>query len=160
MKARVFLLVPLLIATTGCGAIFNGTRQNIQVTSAPDGARISTQPLTGEFTTPASLSLERKNNYTLTFEREGYRPAVFQIQRHMQGGILLLDILFTGLLGVVIDAATGGWYKLSPESAVVSMTRVSGDGPETIEVRIDSDGEDTITITSNERVDVRVKEAR
>ena len=74
MKARVFLLVPLLIATTGCGAIFNGTRQNIQVTSAPDGARISTQPLTGEFTTPASLNLERKNNYTLTFEREGYRP--------------------------------------------------------------------------------------
>lgn len=154
------VLVPFLIVTTGCGAIFNGTRQTIQATSAPDAATITTQPLTSEFTTPASLNLERKYNYTLTFEREGYRPATFQIQRHMQGGILALDILFTGLLGVIIDAATGAWYKLSPETAVVSLTRISGDGPETIEVTIVPDGEDSIAITSTETVAVRVEEAQ
>ncbi len=55
----------------------------------------------------------------------------------MQGGILAVDILFTGLLGVVIDAATGAWYQLSPETAVVSLTRLAeGPGPDTIEVYI------------------------
>jgi hypothetical protein len=40
----------------------------------------------------------------------------------MQGGILVLDILFTGLIGVIVDAVTGAWYKLSPETATVSLT--------------------------------------
>lgn len=60
----------------------------------------------------------------------------------MQGGILALDILFTGLLGVVVDAATGAWYKLAPESAVVSLTKVAdGDGPDTIQVYVTRQGD-------------------
>lgn len=78
----------------------------------------------------------------MTFELTGYKPATFQVQRKMQGGILALDILFTGLLGVVVDAATGAWYKLTPESAVVSLTKlVAGAGPDTIQVYVTRQGD-------------------
>lgn len=126
----------LLLATGGCGAIFNGTRQTIQANSAPSAAQIRTEPGNLQFTTPASLNLERKHDYVLTFTKEGYSSATFQIQKSLQGGILVLDILFTGLIGVIVDAATGAWYKLSPEAASVSLERVgaSVDGPDRIDV--------------------------
>ncbi len=134
----VLLLAVLLPTLSGCGVIFGGTREVVLATSAPDAARITTSPSAGNFTTPASMSLERKHNYTLTFTKDGYEPATFQINHSIRGGILALDILFTGLLGVVIDAATGGWFKLEPKNAIVALTRADGftNGPETIEISV------------------------
>jgi hypothetical protein len=137
--------VVLVVATLpGCGAIFGGTRQSVQVTSAPDGATITTQPPTADYTTPTSLSLERKNNYTLTFTKEGYKPATAEIRKSLRGGIVVLDVLFTGLLGVVVDAATGAWHKLSPEEVTVSLTKLSADlpGPDRIDVTLRTARED------------------
>ena len=139
--APIALTLTLALITVGCGAIFNGTRQTITAASSPAGAKVTADPAIGEFTTPASLSLERKNNYILRFELEGYRPATFNIDRRLQAGILVLDVLFTGLLGVVVDAATGAWYKLSPENAVVALTKLAaGDGPEKVYVYVTRDG--------------------
>jgi hypothetical protein len=143
-RFSILVLALALGSLYGCGAIFNGTRQTIQATSAPQGAKISTTPATGDFTTPASLSLQRKQGYSLSFELPGYNKASFEIQNHMQGGILALDILFTGLLGVVIDAATGAWYKLSPEAATVALTKTSASiaGPDTVYVAVRVGGKD------------------
>ena len=112
------LLAVLLPTLLGCGTMFGGTREIITATSAPDVARITTSPESGSFTTPASMSLERKHSYTLTFTKDGYEPATFQINKKLRGGIVVLDVLFTGLLGVIIDATTGGWYTLQPQSAL------------------------------------------
>ncbi len=108
------------------------------------------------------MSLERKHNYTLTFTRDGYEPATFQINHTIRGGIVVLDILFTGLIGGVVDAATGGWYKLEPKSAVVALTRADGfaNGPETIEINISvgssEDGKNKVSIDAT-RPDVLVR---
>jgi hypothetical protein len=73
----------------------------------------------------------------LTFEKEGYRSATFQVNHSIRGGILVLDILLFPV-GVIVDAVTGGWYKLEPKTAQVVLTQVdaSDAGPETIEVTI------------------------
>lgn len=155
---KTTLLAAALAATTACGAIFNGTSQTITATSAPDQARITTEPNTGNYTTPASISFERKNSYTLTFARDGYKPATFQIQKKLQGGIVVLDVLFTGLIGVIIDAATGAWYKLSPESAVVSLTQIAeGPGPKTIDVYVSKDGDGLRFESNGPGVEVQVE---
>ena len=56
----------------------------------------------------------------------------------MRGGILALDILYTGLLGVVVDAATGGWWDLSPNDVTLVLERkdASLDGPEEVRVEL------------------------
>ena len=155
----VVLLPPVVAA---CGLMFGGAHQSIQVQSSPEAAKVTTSPPTGEFTTPTTLNLERKSDYALTFEKAGYSPAHFQLQHHMRGGILALDILFTGLLGIIPDAATGAWNKLSPETATVVLTKVSMvDGPDQINVGIHVgngvQGDDALIDASSPGVTVRVE---
>lgn len=136
-KWSSLVVAVLPVVLPACGLIFGGTHQTISVQSSPDAAKVTTTPPTGEFTTPSSISLERKNDYSLTFEKAGYSPGHFQIQHHMRGGILALDIIFTGLLGIIPDAATGAWNGLSPESAVVTLSKIGMvDGPDVIRVGV------------------------
>lgn len=133
--AALVWTVPLL---SGCGVLFGGTTKTITVTSAPAAAQLTTTPSTAQFTTPASLQLERKNSYTITATKDGYKSAEAQIQKQMRTGPLILDILFTGLLGVVVDAATGGWYDLQPANVTMALekTDASITGPDEITVTV------------------------
>jgi hypothetical protein len=145
---------------SGCGVILNGTRQNVMANATPEVAKVTTTPSTGEYQTPISLKLERKKSYSIKFERAGYSPATVEIQNRLQAGILILDIVF-GLVPVIVDAATGAWYKLTPNSALVAMTRLAlGDGPDTIWIGLARDaktGEVSVT-SSVTGVQVHVEE--
>ena len=79
----------------------------------------------------------------LTASLDGYRPAELQIRQEMRTGPLVLDILFTGLIGVVVDAVTGGWWNLEPDDSNLVLERVTttGVGPDRIEVRVSVDSE-------------------
>lgn len=140
--ARVRLTTAAILLTmtplmAGCGLIFGGTRQTIRVSSSPDGAAIATMPGTVDYKTPTTLNLERKNEYVLTFSMPGYTSQKVELQRDMRVGIVVLDIL-TGLVGVIVDAVTGAWYRLSPEVVSVTLTKVGAGipGPETITVEV------------------------
>jgi hypothetical protein len=127
---------------TGCGAIMHGPRQSIEVQSAPTGVKLETNPATGSFTTPTTLNLERKNSYVLTFTSPGYNPATANITNGIGTGTLVADI-FLGLVGVIVDAATGSWYGLNPETVNVTLTRATAgsDGPQEIHIQLrDVDG--------------------
>ena len=139
---RVVASVAAALSVAGCGVIFGGTTETIRVVSTPAAARLTTQPATGTFTTPASLSLQRKNSYVLTAAMDGYQPAELQIRQEMRTGPLILDILFTGLIGVVVDAVTGGWWNLEPDDATLVLERLttdSGVGPERVEIHVSID---------------------
>lgn len=138
-RSTLLLLVPILSA--GCGAIFHGTRQDVTATSAPDQASVVVEPGGMKFTTPASFRLERKNDYIMTFTKAGYSDGRFQVQKSLNAGILVLDIL-AGLVGVIVDAATGAWYSLNPTNAQVVLTKINGDatGPDEIRVTVSHKG--------------------
>ncbi len=162
-----YVLLGTVVSPTlaaGCGLIFGGIHQTIQVQSTPQGAKLTTTPSSGEYTTPSSINLERKNDYTLSFEKAGYSKGTFQITHHLRGGILVLDILL-GLAGVIPDAATGAWNALSPETAVVVLEKVAMiDGPDRITVGIrvgKGSGGDAATIDASvPGVTVRVETKR
>jgi len=63
-------------------------------------------------TTPIKIKLESKGNYTIEFKKEGYGTSTYTITNHVGAGWIILDVLLTGLIGVVVDAATGAWYEL------------------------------------------------
>ncbi len=131
-------LVAVALGTTGCGAIFNGSSQTVSARSAPDGATITVEPGGMKYTAPTEMSLERKSAYVLTFRRDGYSDATFAIQKKASVGIILLDVFFTGLIGVVVDAATGSWNSLKPDVATVTLTKVNAsvDGPDQIHIEL------------------------
>jgi hypothetical protein len=158
MRRLVVISVALLSPTLlGCGLIFGGTHQIVLVQSSPDAVKLTTTPPTAEFTTPTSIALERKYDYWFTFEKAGYTPAHAQIQRHMRGGILALDVIFTGLLGIVPDAVTGAWFSLKPDNVNVVLTKTAMiEGPNQIHVGVHV-GEKGAAIIESSPPGVRVR---
>ena len=147
------VLVSLSVSGSGCGLMMGGSRQVVRAASSPEGAMVTTSPETAETRTPAALNLERKNSYVLTFTKEGYAPAKAELQRETRVGIVIADVLLTALIGVVVDAATGAWYKLSPEVVTVAMEKIADvPGPDRIEVTVQTSGK------KHDRLDVRATE--
>jgi len=104
------------------------------------------------------MSLERKQDYHLTFSKEGYQSAKVDVEHHMNAGILVLDIL-AGLVGVIVDAATGAWNNLKPNTvqAVLTKTNASMEGPETIRVLVEIKGGNLNIQSSEPGVGVQVQ---
>jgi hypothetical protein len=119
----------------GCGTIMHGARQNVYVGSTPAGAKIDISPAEGTFTTPATLNLERKHSYVLTFNAPGYNSASLNIHNDIGAGTVVADVLL-GLLGVVVDAVTGAWYGLSPETSNVTLSRAGGSEDDAIHISV------------------------
>jgi hypothetical protein len=149
----------------GCGAMFNGSNKVIEVQGSPAGAKITANPDVGEYTLPTGLTLSRKHSYVLTFSKEGYKDAKVKIGQSAQFGIILLDVLFTGLIGVVVDAATGDWNNLSPDQVSVTLEKVTVgvEGPDVIRVHLDArDGKEKTTeqiaLKSDVPVSVRIEQ--
>lgn len=153
MRNKIVLIVSAILLT-GCGALLHGPRQNIDVQSSPSGAKVETAPASGTYTTPSTISLERKNSYVLTFTAPGYSPATFNIHNGIGTGTVIADVLLTGLVGVVVDGLTGSWYGLSPESANVTLAKVGGseDDAEAIHIAIGlSTSKQAVTLKSSAR---------
>jgi hypothetical protein len=66
--------------------------------------------------------------------------------------------VLTGVIGVVIDAVTGGWSALSPEAATVSLTKTAMiDGPDKIDVVVKIDRGKNAVQTQSTEPGVRVR---
>ncbi|MCE5269693.1 hypothetical protein LLH00_00225 [bacterium] len=146
------VMMVVIVFGAGCGVIFKGSNQHIAVMCSPD-ARLAIQPDGMEQTTPTSLELARNKNYVLTFSKEGYESKKIEIRKTASAGIIVLDVVLTGLVGVVVDAATGSWYNLRPESVSVELVKQSTSLVPTesdqIQVTIDGSTEETVKITSS-----------
>lgn len=105
-------LCPLLIV--GCATIMQGTTQPMAVSSNPSGATIHVNGV-DRARTPAVIDLTRKENHIISLRMDGYRPYEVAVSRSVSGWVVG-NIVFGGLIGLAVDAISGGLYKLSPES--------------------------------------------
>jgi hypothetical protein len=153
------VLALLLLGIEGCGTIFHGTRQSVTAQSTPDGASISVLPSGGQYTTPTSLSLERKQDYHLTFSKKGYQSVPLDVEHHLNVGILLLDILAFPT-GLIVDGITGAWNSLTPTTlqAALTKTHASVEGPESIRVSVAIQGGKLNIQSSEPGVGVQVEQ--
>jgi len=116
------LLVALTLAS-GCATIIHGTTQKIPVSSSPSGAKVAVNESTA-FTTPTTLELPRKDPQILQISLEGYQPETVKLES-VTSGVVMGNILLGGLIGWGVDAASGGQYRLVPESVHVALRPVT-----------------------------------
>jgi hypothetical protein len=135
-RSFVTVLALTLIMLNGCGAIFTGSTTTVPVSTTPAGALVSSNPPSGQMVTPMSIVLDKAHDYVLKFEKEGYEPATIMINKKINAGIVVLDVLFTGLIGVVVDALTNGWYSHTPKSVDVTLRKSGDSGASSEEIRI------------------------
>jgi hypothetical protein len=107
-------------SSVSCATIVSGRTQKVPVTTVPDGATVTMDTATQK--SPATMLLDRRQPfYVIKIEKEGYKTVTVTLKRG-NNGWLWGNILFGGVIGLVIDFATNSAYKFTPQG--VNMTLV------------------------------------
>ena len=108
------LVVACTLLLCSCATIFSGNIDDVTVTSEPVGALVSINGVPmGR--TPLELSLEKGKSYNVSVSLDGYETGYATLTDKVGAGWVVLDIL-AGLVPIAIDAVTGAWGGLSPDS--------------------------------------------
>lgn len=112
--------VVLLMAAvaSGCATIFTGTTNQVSINSDPPGAEVIVNGRMG--VTPLTLDLPKGKTYTVTFSKPGYYQRTAVIGTKFQA-LFLGNLICTGLIGMIIDIATGAWMDLDPRTINVKL---------------------------------------
>ena len=118
-SASCLLALAIALTAIGCGTIIHGTTQQVGVSSSPSGADVVVDRI-DQGSTPVTVDLSRKDKHTVKLSLDGYQPHEMIINRKVSGWVVG-NIIFGGLIGLAVDAATGGMYKLSPEQVSAQL---------------------------------------
>lgn len=113
---KTFLIAGITIALLfcSCASIVSGSKQNINFNSTPSGATVWVDDV-NLGVTPVIAQLERiKKNQKVKIELQGYKPYELILNRKTNGWIWG-NILFGGIIGIIIDASSGAMYRLTPD---------------------------------------------
>lgn len=124
MKMLFLLLSGMVVAmwAGGCATVVTGKYQNVPVTSDPPGVKVRAS--TGEYLiTPGSFNLVRNQDHTLVAEYPACEPQQAQLKHGVQGWFWG-NILLGGIIGGVVDLASGSCDKLVPKKVHFDFTKV------------------------------------
>ena len=115
------ILAAAVMALCGCATIIHGGgSQDIGFASSPSGAQVTVDG-NAAGKTPMIASLKRGDNHVVRIELAGYQPYEATLTRSVSGWVWG-NILFGGLIGLAVDALSGGLYTLSPEQVQGTLT--------------------------------------
>lgn len=120
-KAIYFVLVLASFASflTSCATIVHGTHQKVGISSTPSNANVWVdRHYVGA--TPMIVDMSRGDNHTVTIALDGFMPYEMTFTKQFSGWVFG-NLLFGGVIGVAIDAISGGIYKLTPEQVQAEM---------------------------------------
>lgn len=110
------------VFVSGCATVVNGTTQKIGISSTPLGADVTIDNQQS-VTTPATVPLARDQSHSFVFKKEGYQDDSFVITSGTSGWVWG-NVLLGGLIGGVVDFASGAARKLSQDSVHVTLVPI------------------------------------
>jgi len=122
MKNLKYFVIALSFITfiSGCASIVSGTDQTLTFNSEPDGATVIVAGKTvGK--TPLSVQIDKDENQSLTFEKEGYKTYTTQLSTTMDSWFWG-NIVFGGFVGSTTDGMSGAINEFSPDQYFVTLT--------------------------------------
>jgi hypothetical protein len=115
----IMVLCAFAPLATGCGTIVNGSKQDLTVTSTPGGSTVSIDGVPSG-TTPIVVPVRRSHAHVVKVEQAGYSPvevSVVPVTSQWEW----FNVFNGFIIGVSIDAWTGGMYVLSNEEVNVEF---------------------------------------
>lgn len=110
---RLIAIAPLVLAT-GCASIVSGTTQEITFNSNPPGANcdITRSGASLQKVTTPSSTIVQKTKYDLqvTCAKPGYVTTAVTDKSGLEPWVLG-NIVFGGIIGIIVDASTGAQNK-------------------------------------------------
>jgi hypothetical protein len=99
----------------------HGTDQDIGISSSPTGAQVSVDNQAGAVT-PYVAKLSRKDNHIVKLSMDGYAPAELTLTKSVSGWVWG-NVVFGGLIGLGVDAISGGLYNLTPPQLQAALAK-------------------------------------
>ena len=122
-SAKSFLALSLVAFTGGCAAVMGTKAKNFDFNSNPVGATITVDGNPAG-TTPVKMNLSNLKEHTIVFHKDGYQDATCTLTKGTGGGWVILDVL-TGLVPIVIDAATNSWSQTKGSGCTQQLVPVA-----------------------------------
>ncbi|XWN38386.1 MAG: PEGA domain-containing protein [Balneola sp.] len=136
----VSALVLMSTLSISCASIFKGSSADVRVNSNPAGANIFINGI-DRGVTPQTLSLKRNSDYVLTFKKDGYEDLNFEVFKKFDIGTAVVGNIFSwGLVGIIVDVASGAAYSLTPADVEANMAGLQAAGY--IDTDFETDGSD------------------
>jgi hypothetical protein len=111
----------IALLTTSCATIVSGSKQNIKFSSNPSVATIFIDEVeVGK--TPFEIKLARKSEHSVIIKLEGYQTYETKLTKKFNAWYIG-NIVFGGLIGVIVDPITGAIYNLSPDQVNAQMNQ-------------------------------------
>jgi len=94
----------------------------VNCASDPSGAKVyANGNLVG--TTPATAQVDKWKDQMFEFRKDGYETRTQMVTSSVGAGWVVADIFLGGIIGIVIDAATGSWMHLDQEMISVALDK-------------------------------------
>jgi len=140
----------LFIFISGCATIFKGSEADIRVNSSPAGATIKVNGINSGLT-PQTLSLKRNQTHQIEFSRDGFESVLFNVERKFDIGTTVIGNIFSwGIIGIIVDVATGAAYTLTPADLQANLGALQSLNLIPAELKSDEDDIFVVMITSDE----------
>jgi hypothetical protein len=123
-KGTIYSVITITIVAiifVSCATLFGPQTHPLAVASDPHGADVYVNGFKMG-TTPVELSLKADKSYTIEFRKEGYQTVTRVVNSKVGAGWVILDVL-GGLIPVIVDAATGAWYKLDQDAVNAALVK-------------------------------------
>ena len=113
-KTILIATLSISLLLPSCASIVSGSKQNINFNSTPEGAIVWVDNV-NLGVTPVTAKLERsKKDQKVKIELQGYKPYELTLTRKTNGWIWG-NILFGGIIGIIVDSSSGAMYRLTPD---------------------------------------------
>lgn len=118
-RTTLFLLTAFSLSA--CGSIMHGTSQSLGISSSPTDATVTIDG-GDRGKTPLIATLSRKDNHIIRIAMQGYAPFEATVTRKVSGWVWG-NLVFGGIVGLAVDAMSGGLYALTPEQVSGQLTK-------------------------------------
>ena len=131
---KFYCLIASGLVLAGCATITRGTTNIVQIASNPPGATITTTLGETCGTAPCNMEVSRREPFTVRAELAGYEPAEVHVRSTLSGagmGATAGNVLVGGLVGAVVDGASGATLTHKPNPVIVTLKPIDPANPAT-----------------------------
>ena len=120
----IAIYIAIIIASislfSACATILTGTKQKVSLVTFPAGARVFVDGEDKNVVTPCKIRVRKGASRTYTFQKEGYEVGNVT-QKGSFNPTVLVNVFIGGIIGGLIDYASGAWFDL-PENVMYNFT--------------------------------------
>lgn len=134
MRSFAFLPVVAGAFLAGCGSISRGVSENVIISALPTDSEITTSLGHSCATSPCTVKVERRKEFTAYANHKGYKPGSIEIKTKVSNAGaagFAGNVLVGGVIGMGVDAATGAALDHYPNPAYIVLQPIDPKNPKT-----------------------------